>query len=522
MQLLLPLIFYGLTAIILGALRQRGMRMAYLWLIPTILSLVSWVVFLVMPIPASAPLLKIPGLFSLSADKGLAFIMDSSIWGFIYLVVCLVLVYFLTMVIRLEKEKRTWLWIGWLVLCMAAMLSFSAGNISTLIVTWVLFDLLDFLFTYFILKIDDVDESLFGFFSSRVVSVLLLIAAAIFLPVETPQWLPTPLAPTAYFLLFLSGLFRTGLLPSRSIYKPAKENGSSFHFLKRILPLMSGFSLLSFLPINYLNSISQLLISIIFFLLAIVFIISAIQQKLTDQLWFDSIICLGCITVISGTPIGLLGWSGVALVGAAIHHFFSHRSGHLRIFALLGIFSLSGVPYSIGALAQAGLTSSFSFTWLIFVIPLYALLIYLFIETIQLPFIDSPTSEPLYLAVYLIGLFLMAFTPFAILIKNIELAGSVLGFWWSGIAVIVFCLVIFLIQMKVYFKKYISEKFGKSMRIINRVISFQWLGQIWKWLSWFISGIIQFLTQILAGDGGVIWAIVMLVLLVSLISVGRS
>ncbi len=523
MLLLLPLIFYGLTAIVLGILRLRGMRMAYLWLLPIIISLACWIIFLVMPIPSSANLLKIPGLFSLSADEGLSFIIDSSSWGFIYLVISLVLGYFLTMVIRLEKEKRTWLWVGWLLLCMAAIISFSAGNLTTLILAWVLFDLLDILFTYFILKINEIKESLNQFLPSRIISVLLLITAGIFLPAETPQWLPSPLAPAAYFLLFLAGLFRTGLLPSQTLDQPVAENRSSFLLVKRILPVLSGFSLLSFLPINFLNHISQVLLSIIFLILAIAFItLSTHKGKVITNLWLSSLIFLACIAVVSGTPIALLGWGGVALLGLSIPHFFTYHTDRLKIFALLGVFSLSGIPYSIGALALAGLTSASSFLWLIPVLPVYSFLMVLFIDAVQMPYDESRAPEPLYLAVHLIGLFIVALSSFAILIKNVQLAGSVLNYWWAGITVVILCLVMILLKRKVHLKSYPIGKITNSLVFINRLFAFQWLEKLWQWLAWFLSGIINFLTQLLAGEGGVIWAIVILALLVSLISIGRS
>lgn len=523
MLLLLPLIFYGLTAIVLGILRLRGMRMAFLWLLPVIISLACWIIFLVLPIPSSASLLKIPGLFSLSTDEGLAFIIDSSSWGFIYLVVSLVFGYFLTMVIRLEKEKRTWLWVGWLLLCMAAIFSFSAGNLTTLILAWVFFDLLDILFTYFILNIYDLKESPNEFLLSRIISVLLLMTAGIFLPAETPQWLPSPLAPPAYFLLFLAGLFRTGLLPSHSLDRSPPESGYSFLLVKRILPVLSGFSLLSYLPINFLNPISQILLSSIFLILAIMFItLSTHIGKTLTGLWINSLICLGCIAVISGTPISMPGWGGVAVLGLSIPLFFTYRTDRLKIYALLGVFSFSGIPYSIGALALAGLTSASSFLWLIPVLPVYAFLLVLLIDAVQMPNDEGRSPEPLYLAVHLIGLFILAFSSFAILIKNAQLAGNVLNYWWVGISVVILCLVMILLKRKSHLKSYPNAKLTKSLVFINRLFAFQWMEKLWQWLAWFLSGIINFLTQLLAGEGGVIWAIVILALLVSLINIGRS
>lgn len=257
--------------------------------------------------------------------------------------------------------------------------------------------------------------------------------------------------------------------------------------------------------------------------MVILFIISYIQkQKPFTRLWLNSLVCIGCLAVTSGTPIAMLAWGGLAMLGACISHFFTYRSNRLRIFPLLALFSISGIPYSIGAYALAGLASSFSYIWLILALPIYALLIYLFIDSLSVMPDSNPVPEPLNLAVYAIGLVIMAFSPFAILIKDAQLAGNVQNYWWAGVSVILICLLLVLFNEKINLRFKSNEKLSHGLAFVDRSLTFQWLERIWQWFSWFLSGIINFLTGLLEGEGGIIWALVMLVLLVSLVSVGRS
>jgi hypothetical protein len=523
MLLLLPLILFGLICVALGVLRLRGMRMAYLWLLPAFIALVCWITYLILPVPVAASLIKIPALFSQSAGGGLAFSLDANSWGFIFLVISLVLVYFLTLLIRLEQEKRSLLWIGWLLLSMTSILSFTAANLTTLIVTWTLFDLMDFLFTFFVLRINDPGQSLVKFFQSRVISVALLILVGVFLQPDSPQWLPAPLSTAAYFLLFSAALFRSGLLPFKQNQDGNGERGVSFAYLKRITLVLSSFSLLSILPINYLTPASHFLLSAIFFILSLLFLILLLRKhQAGSDLWLNSIICLGCISCFSGTPISLLGWAGVAMLGTGMLQFYSLRSPRLNVFALMGALSLSGLPFTIGAFALAGLSSANSWAWLVISLPPYSLLLFDFVHRILLPGQENGKTESVFLAVYLFGLFLLAFSPFAILIKNAYLAANVLKYWWSGVVVLFLLFVFYWLTNRIRTRSLKIAILEKGILPIVNLFGFDWLNIIWQRIEGIFSGLFEFLTQLLEGEGGIIWAVVILALLVSLISVGRS
>lgn len=522
MLLLLPLIFFALIAIVLGIFRWRGMRMAYLWLVPVIIALVCWLIFVILPIPSNGNVIRIPGLFSLFKGGGLSFNLAETSWGFIFLVITLVLVYFLTLLVRLEDEKRTALWIGWLSLSTAAILAFTAGNLTTLVVTWSFFDILDFIFTFLFFRTGNLRESLGNFLFSRVPSLGLLIISGIFLSSPGDQWLPAPLLPAAYFLLFLAALFRMNILHFRTENSDFEKNIFSFDLLKRMLLVLLGFSLLSLLPIQFLSDQSQIALMSLLSLLAVLLIFISLKRKIsTRDLWLNVIICLGFMTTISGSTIALVGWAGVVMLGMGIPFFYSHRSKRYRMFGLLGILSLAGLPYSISGFALAGLTTSLSMIWLIPGLFIYSFLLYDHIRYIYTLEEEKETSETPYLALNLFGLFLFSLSPFTILIKNPILASNVLRFWWIGIVLTIFCLIYYWMEKKVRWKVTFIKRLDSLILNFNNIAIIQWLRDIWLWISWFVSGLVQFLTRLLEGEGGVLWAVVILVLLVSLISVGR-
>jgi hypothetical protein len=180
------------------------------------------------------------------------------------------------------------------------------------------------------------------------------------------------------------------------------------------------------------------------------------------------------------------------------------------------------MPYSIGAFALAGLTLANSWIWLLLCLPVYALLTLNLVRRILLPGQKNNTPESPFLAVYLFGLFLLAFSPFAILIKNPSLAANVLNYWWAGALVLLICLVFYWLSRRIRISNQQISIMNKGAIPVENFLGFDWLKTLWQWLAWILSGVIQFLTQLLSGEGGVIWAVVILALLVSLISVGRS
>jgi hypothetical protein len=523
MLFLIPIILFGLTAVGLIVLRLRGMRMAYIWLLPAFITLVCWILFLILTIPLTSSVIKIPWLYSLEESGSLVFSLDSHSWGFVFLLISLVPGYFFTLPIRLKQEKRTVLWIGWMLLSICAVLSFTAGNIVTLILAWTLFDLVDFTFSYFVLKTAAEEQSLADTFLPKILSISLLIIAIVFLGSGSNPLIQNSLQPIAYFLILFAALFRTGLLPFRIDKVAEDQSGASFEFLKKITLVLSGFSLLSHLPANFLNGISSSLLSFIFLSLSLLFaILTLAKHQRSIEVWLDALICLALISVFSGTPQFLLGWAGVVLVGAGIQQFYTMRSSKFNFFALLGVVAVSGLPFTIGMAALNGLSSKGFFLWEILCLPVFSLLILALIQKITSPQKDNPSVESWYLSLYLFGLFLLTLSPFALIVKNVITPANAFENWWMGVLVVIITLFAFLLTLRKNAFKTKLEEYSNKLAPVLEFLRFHWLKVVWKWLSLVITEVFSFITQLLEGEGGVIWAIVMLALLVSIIGAGRS
>jgi hypothetical protein len=522
MLFLLPIILFGLTAVGLALLRLRGMRMAYIWLMPAIITLVCWILFLILPIPATSGAIKVPWLYSLEKSGSLVFNLDSNSWGYVFLMISLVLGYFFTLPIRLEQEKRTVLWIGWMLLSIVALFAFTAGNLVTLIMAWTLFDLVDFVFSFFILKTAAEERSLAVIFLPKIVSVSLLVLSVVFLGSDSAQLVPTSLHPIAYLLILLAAIFRTGLIPYRQNKIGEDQSGVSFEFLKKIAFILLGFSLLSHLPGNFYNGISSALISSIFQILSILFTLTSLANHEENvDVWLDALICLALISVISGDPKLLFGWAGVVVVGAGIQQFYSFRNPRFNYFAMLGAAAVSGLPFSIGLVALNGLSSRGLLIWELLCLPIYALLILDLIQKITIPRKSNPSLEPWYLAVYLFGLFLLALSPFAVIIKSVITSTSAVQNWWIGIVMAVITFFIYLLNFRQKKLRKGLEKYINRLRPMMTFLRFEWLNGIWKWVSVIIAEAFSFITQLLEGEGGVIWAIVLMALLISILGAGR-
>jgi hypothetical protein len=130
--------------------------------------------------------------------------------------------------------------------------------------------------------------------------------------------------------------------------------------------------------------------------------------------------------------------------------------------------------------------------------------------------------ESWYLAVYLFGLFLLALSPFVLIFKSVISSTSALQNWWMGIVVAVSMLFGFLLNVRLKKNKPGMQKISNKLEPVMVFLRFEWMNTIWKWVSLIIAEMFSFITQLLEGEGGVIWAIVILALLISILGAGRS
>lgn len=521
MLFLLPVIIFGLAAAGITALRWRGMRMGYIWLLPVVLALVTWLILLLMPVPAGAQLQEWTWLKLAEEQMTILMRVDSISWPFLFLVVSLVLIYFLTLTVRLEAEKRTILWVAWLLLGAAAVLAVVAGNLITLILLWALIDLLDFLFPRFVFKTIE-PAARTGSFIPRTLAILLLILAVVFSfqsgSNPTVESINTPTG----VMLFFAALLHAGILPIEKKQKVEDSACQSFEFFTHLVLIVISLNLLSRLPVVLFSPLFSQVLSTLLWLLALFFTILDFQEKTDMDYWDNAVVCLAAIATLSGHAQSMPAWCALLCVGMGMHQFYAMRSARLNIFPWLAFIAISALPFTVAATAFQGLIQANNLIWAIATLPIYALLLVDFNRKARAEKYCNEQVETWYQAVYLFGLFLLILTPFALVVKIITYQTSALQNWWLGAGVLTLTIASRLITHRSILK----EKKNKRMKIlitsISKFFNFKWLGKIYTWLNLIFQEVIFFFTQLLEGEGGIFWAVVILALMISLIGAGRG
>ena len=520
MLFLLPVIIFGLAAIGITALRWRGMRMGYIWLLPFVLTLATWLTLLILPVPTSPQMQEWNWLKLAGEYITFQLIVDSTNWSFVFLLVSLVMVYFLTLTVRLVSEKRTILWVAWLLQGAIAVLAVTAGNLITLLLMWTLIDLLDYGFSRFVFK--TVDPSLSpGSFLPSMLAILLMMLAVVYSSEASGSLSVETLSMPSGVLLFFAALLHMGILPLRRPTNMDESVCQSFGFFNRLVLIVTGLALFSRLPVALFSPVFTQLMVAFFWLLSLSFTILGYKEKASLEYWCNALVCLAAIAVLGGQPLSTPAWCAVICVGIGMHQFYRVRTTQLGIFTWLTVAAISALPFTIASNALQGLMQGNNLVWVILSLPIYALLLIDFSRKTGAEKERTGQMEAWYQAVYLFGLFLLILVPFALVVKNSNYLANAMQNWWLGAVVAALAIGGRIIISKLTFRGKTIKRINVLVIRIGRIFTFEWLADLYAWLALIIQEVINFATQLLEGEGGIIWAIVILALMISLVAAGR-
>ena len=60
------------------------------------------------------------------------------------------------------------------------------------------------------------------------------------------------------------------------------------------------------------------------------------------------------------------------------------------------------------------------------------------------------------------------------------------------------------------------------MKVFSDVISLDWVYTFFGWVLRLVQSLVQFLTRLLEGEGGVLWTVLLIVLLASFVAIGGT
>ncbi len=523
---LLPPALLLLAALGILTLQRLRPSVGYAWVIGTLTSLAAAAVtvFLRWRLPQQTSLGNwLP--FSVFIDSPILG-LDGNSWPYYFSIGAVALAVLLTASARLEPAASPYAWAGVLSLCSMGMLAVLSANLLTLTLTWTLIDLLELVILQAnsnnrTLGIQTVIMSTF-----RVTgTVLVLVAALVCRGQNLPPTFAT-LPPAAALLLLLAAGLRLGVLP---LHLPdlgiIRRRGLGTTL--RIVSAAAALVVLARLPAESVPAeVKGLLLG--FTALAALYS-AAMWAGAGDELggrpyWLIALGGLAVASVIQGQPRSSLAWGMLLILPGSLLFLYSARRRQILFLPALAVVGLSGLPFTPGAGGWAGVFATpFNF-WQVLLLAAHSLLFLGYLKFIFMPGEDLARMERWIQAMYPLGLAVPALAlAFTGLLGWPGSLGP--GIFWAGplslVAAGLLWTALSYWQRRTTRDDAVSRFYSSATQSVGgalaRLFSLRWLyGLIW-WLYRRLLQVIQVLTEILEGDGGVLWALVLLALLISLL-----
>jgi hypothetical protein len=523
--MLIALLFFlcPLSSLAGFILKKRGVRTAYIWMLLVFTSLIQWLLLLVIPQNNFSPLIFSDWFRFGDTNISLRFALNPQNWILGISFFTFNLSFFLTGIARLDIRTDLNIWIFQLMLTAFSFLAVISADLWTVVLLWTALDLLEFAFHKIILK-DVGEKTYFRKLVVRFLGIMLLIWNIAFLSRSGFNSLLSGIvSSTTVTTIFLAALMHSGIFPlneeinNQSEEKSEKLLRSAFN----VSTFVVSFSLVINLPVPDLPYLFSLILSSFSYFVVVLSLIKWVLNKnLEDSIKFLLLGNAGefIFLYLSGATQYLTYLLAVLILSVLWLILFSHRGKNLMVFAIISTFFASGLPLAINAFGPRGFIGnelSVGFVVMIFsqVLLLIGYLRYAFEKNEK--FIDL---EVWYQAAYLVGLFLPFISAAAITFYTRNTLATEFQYWWIGLIVVMLALIGYFLLEK-------TKSSGKIPQFLTlarfdrlwRLMTFDWVFSSLSFIEDKGRGLINGFSGILEGEGGILWALLLLLLIFTVI-----
>jgi hypothetical protein len=530
MLVLLPVIL--MFAMALGLLFWQRVRpsFGYAWMATSGLSLVLWGFLLFLHFSPQPPF-SIPGWLPIEGDASrITFVLDEIAWPYAFALVSLLAGIVLTASARLELNTTPWAWAGSLAITGAGLMAIMAGNPLTLILAWTVIDLVELGVIIRSATISRQGQQAVIAFAARVTGTLLVLLALIYSRWRGELLVMNEVLPEVGVFLLLAAGLRLGVVPLHLPYTHEVRMRRGLGTMIRLVAPASALPVLSRLPPTVAPS-NLAIFLLIFAALAALYgaamWVTAKNELNGRPYWLITLAGMAVGCSIRGRPEAALAWGiTVLLAGGSILLFSAHRR-RMMFTPALALIGLSGLPFTPAASGWSGLVVlPFTALDIIYIIA-HSLLMLGFLRHLIAPRPDLNKMERWIQVMYPFGLFLLVAAYW--LLGVIGWQGSLTsGVWWAAAASVTLASAgLFLL---VRFQQAAAREEGSSNwvvfsgrsvgKILSLIFRLDWVYQIFWGIYRVMQRLVRFLTVIFEGDGGVLWALLLLALLATLLVPG--
>jgi len=515
MLILISCLLLFVTALTLIILRVLQPNARYTWMVAAvggILALLSVFLWLAqIPFEIVLPSWQPVSLFS----TPILFRADEISWPFAISIAVLTLSTLLTAAAR-PVFVNDYTWVGVLALGSVGILAVTADNPLTLLLVWAFLDLTELLTQLRSVEGKANNEKVVTSFSTRAFGLALLLWANIVSISEgSALTFQSMSASSGLYLVAAAGL-RLGVFPLHLPYSSESNLRRGLGTSLRLISAVSSMVVLAHTPAESLTSIvTPFLITLA---LGATLYSGWMWLRAPDELngrpyWVISLVSLSVISALSGNSTGAIAWGcALILVGGTLF-LSSIQINWVNRAMLVGVWSLSSLPFSLTASAWLGRLGFF----IPFVIVAQALTIAGFIRHALRPGErDSFESQPGWArAVYPTGIILLIVTQ--LILGFVGWQGALqIGAWLQALIASILTVALVWATPRFRILNPIRAHWVTPTAVSRLNGVYQGLWGLYR----FLARLSQSIITTLEGEGGIMWTLLFLALFVSLLSQG--
>ena len=537
MLILLPIGLLLIAALAIIIQQRVRPNFGTSWLIAASASIAAWLSVLILRfrLPTTLQVLSWDNPDSHLLGN-FSFILDYNSWPYILALLTITLAVILTGAARTRYDSTPQSWAASLTITALGLIALQSGSSLALMASWALVDLLELIF---LLRLEDASQFTFRILASyaiRMASILLIFLGTIVGWQTFPNFDLTQIPQSAAFLFLLAAGFRLGVFPLNLpfLQEPGMRRGAGN--ILRLAPVASSLVLLARLPENIISAELQGWRWIFFLLLSIAALYAAFRWlSATDEIegrpfWIIAWASLAVASVLNGEPQASLAWGLALILPGSLFFLYFPRVQRMNFLLFFGLIGLVGLPYTPLASGWVGLVGDGVTLWTLIFLITHAVMIFGTVNRALQPGGEAGALETWARIAYPLG--------FIIIIQAIIILGLVgwpgsltMGIWWlPAVSLILVIGAVILIRRYGIEPPYIQLPTSSGLAKIldwiqpklETIFRLEWVYRVILWFFNLIGKVLKYFSIIIEGQGGILWTILLLVLLVTMLMTGGT
>jgi len=504
-------------------IRLHRSRFAYQYLLALFSALVTWILVLISRPDTIQLIPLIPWQPESLFPESPTLLLDNFSWPFALAISSLMLGVILTSVTRLSAIKwRTWA--SSLLITGIGLLAVLAGNPLTLLIAWAALDIAEAYILMVHANDPSVRQKIILILSARAGGIVVLLTAMIVAWSSGNSLSFLSIQPQMVLLLMFAASLRSGILPLRLPFILETQFRRGLGTTLRLIPAITSFILISRIATSGLNE--QIATALLVLLSIAALYGAAAWVTAPDELngrpfWILGMVSLSISASIRAQPEASTAWGVACLLTGSLIFLASPRERYLMPLLFFGILNISSLPFTPlweGWKAYSTLPTQGN---LIDLIPhiliniafflAHTLLIFGYIRHSSHQIKTTEDMEQWIWVLYLPGLVILIIAQFILGIYQLpEISTIPLSGWFSGAIVLLVALAMWMRGRSLLYR---LDFIPRYLARLESALHFSWLYRFLVAVYRLFGRIITIISDILEGEGGLLWTIIIVLLL---------